>query len=162
MEQLDPQTLATLNQEQALSVFTSAGEAIRFLASERWQVTYFVFLAYVALVTTPELICKNVANCVCLVANASCAVVAFLLLFPASYHLLNLQEQHAELLCILDAAEQKLPVVLELVGQPDRPGRVYWGLLAALIIGAVLVICINGSRIASSRRTVAHQSDRSP
>ena len=79
------------SEEQALAVFTSSGEAVRSLISQRWQVTYYVLAAYVALVAVPKWISKD-AN----VARGVCTVLAFVTAVVASWHLWNLREEHAE------------------------------------------------------------------
>ena len=45
--------------QEAMEVFKASGQAVRFLMSERWQVTNYALAAYVAVVVTPELISKN-------------------------------------------------------------------------------------------------------
>jgi hypothetical protein len=146
MDPLDPQTI--LNQEQALAVYTSSGEAVRFFIGQRWQATNYVLAAYVALVVAPELICKNVANGICVLANSVGAALAALTFVLASVHLCNLREEHADQLDLLNAARMKLPLVAELHGPPPSPGpgRIIWVLIAALFVGALLVALINLSR----------------
>jgi hypothetical protein len=136
------------SQEQALAVFTASGEAVRFLVSQKWHVTYLVLLAYGALAAAPPLICKNVANSVCVAANRGCAVVALVLAGFASWHLCNLDKEHAQQFEIVYAAGKELQLVLDLHGwtEAPEPGSLILLLVGAVLIGAVLVICINLSR----------------
>jgi hypothetical protein len=153
MEQLDPQTLTTINQAQALAVFTNSGEANRFLQGQMWQVTYLILLAYGALVVAPERIFRNgAANWVCIAANLFCAVLASVAAVLAHIYLGNLDGQAGRRLEEVRAAAQTwLPVVVDLHGwrcaPPPNPGRIIWLLQSAVWIGALLVICINLTRI---------------
>jgi hypothetical protein len=135
--------------QEALVVFTASGEAILWLESQRWQVTYFVLLAYAALAAAPQLICKNAANGVRVLVNWSCVGFVCAIAGLASWHLWNLQEEHSDQFKILyDAARRELPLVLDLHGwkEAPEPGRLVWGLVAAVWIGALLVIGISLSR----------------
>jgi hypothetical protein len=147
MDPLDPQTL-----EQALAVFTSSGEASRFLQGQMWQVTYLILLAYGALATAPGLIRRNVASGGRVAAYGFCAVLAFVIAVPAHIYLGNLHWQAGERLEEVRAAGRMLPVVADLMGwrecvPPPKPGRLILLLGIAVWVGAGLVIWINLSRI---------------
>jgi hypothetical protein len=153
------------SEEQALAVFTSSGEASRFLRGQMWQVTYLILLAYVALITAPELICTNAAKGVCVAPNLVCIALAIVTAVGASWYLRNLHRQAGRRLEEARAAGRMLPVVSRLHGsaeapQPDAsslsedgerrgPGRLIWLLLIAVWIGAVLAFWTNLSRIPS-------------
>ena len=132
----------TFEQEQALAVFTASGEAARFIVGQKWQVTYLVLLAYAALAAAPRAICNNVAN-------SFCAVVALGTAALASYHLSSLHQEHKDRHEeVFDAAAKELPLVLEIHEwtRAPPPGDIIWSQVAAVWIGAVLVIWINLSR----------------
>jgi hypothetical protein len=76
------------SEAQALAVFTASGEASRFLASQKWQVTFLVLSAYVALTAAPRLISGNAANGVRDRVSLGCVVLAALIAVAAWYHLL--------------------------------------------------------------------------
>jgi hypothetical protein len=117
----DASSPCSCSEEQALAVFTSSGEAIRFLQSQMWQVTYFVLLAYVALVTAPELICGNVATGVCIAPNLVCAVFAIVTGFGAGWYLRNMHRQAGiRLNEVRAAAHRSLPEVVEIHGGETR------------------------------------------
>src|SRR5690606_34290060 len=127
------------SEEQALAVFTSAGEAARSLIGQRWQVTYYVLAAYAALVTAPELIARyqNWARFVC-------AFLAGCIAVPASRHLWLLWGRHDRQIDISEAAAKELSLVLKLLRWDQEPplgaGASYLLLIAAVIVGAGLVI----------------------
>jgi hypothetical protein len=137
------------SEEQALAVFTSSGEAVRFLIGQRWQVTNYALAAYVALVAAPEWISKNDHRSQ-ITAGLLCAVLAFVTFGLTSYHLCNLQEEHADQLGRVYTAGMKLSLVAELHGwptaSPGEPGGVICAMVAALFVGALLVAWINVSR----------------
>jgi hypothetical protein len=136
------------SQEQALAVYISAGEAVRFLIGQRWQVTNYALLAYVALAAAPEWISRNGRRSQ-IAAGLLCTIFAFVIFGLTSFHLWNLHEQHADQLDLVYAAGKKLPLVEKLRGWPPPPigpGRVLCALVAALFIGALLVAWINLSR----------------
>jgi hypothetical protein len=149
------------SQEQALAVFTASGEAARFLVSQKWQVTYFVLTAYVALTAAPRLI-RNVANWVWVATNWGCVFLAAVTAVLAWVHLCSLHREHKDRLAEVQAAAKELPVVLQIHGkEADEPGLLIVGLVAAIWIGAWLVIWINVAGIRARRaaeQNVARQS----
>jgi hypothetical protein len=100
------------SQEQALAVFTSSGEAHRFVVGQMWQVTYLVLLAYVALAAAPPLIDDSKAGVNWVAMNLVCAFLAPVIVVLASAYLWSLYQADTKRLKEVYAAGEKLPVVL--------------------------------------------------
>lgn len=81
---------------QELAMFTASREALRWLVSLKWQVTYFAMIAYVALTAAPRWISENAANGVRDLVNWGCAGLAALIAPIAWYHLFSLHRQHRD------------------------------------------------------------------
>jgi hypothetical protein len=139
--------------EQALAVYTSSGEAHRFVVGQMWQVTYLVLLAYAALAAAPPLIGEDVADLIWIAANSLCAVLAPVIARLASMHLRNLHQTDTRHLERVYKAAKELQLVLDLHGwkAAPRPGRRICALMTAVLFGALLTIGINLSRIPWAR-----------
>jgi hypothetical protein len=136
------------SEQQALAVFNHAAEEIRFFKGQQWRVTNYALLAYAALAAAPRWMgaWKGYANALCSVAVIFAGLVAWRVLR-------SLNEAHAKERRRMERARrEKLSVVAELHanGSPidgRATGRIVWIMGAALVIGAVLAILINLSRI---------------
>jgi hypothetical protein len=137
--------------EQALAVFHHAAEEIRFFKKQQWLVTNYTVLTYTVLVAAPEAVggSKDAANSFFVFANWAGVAGALVACIAAIWVLLSLDRSHQKELDRMNKARVgKLPVVQDIHGtRSNRPGRHVVLLGLVLLIGALLVLLINYSRV---------------